>query len=771
MAARAYPPFSARRPLVCVAAAYGAGILSARFMAFRPLYGALGLAAALIFLVVFRYDRRRVYALSAAFFCAGLVYAGALLAPNAPPEGAYDITGYVSGEERLTSGGRRAVMLTDVELTDENGKAYRIGRLYWSFTPDDGEMILLTDGRQIAFSGRLYAPSPQMNPHGFDFRMYLLAQGVRSGASGCKNLRETGLERLNFTGAALRARQALEALITRVYGEHAALPKALLLGVRDEMPEDVTEQFAQSGITHILAVSGLHVGLLAGMLTLVLRALRVPRKPRFCVMLVFLALYCALLNFSAPVLRASVLFLLAEIGRLRRRRRDGLTLLASTFLLILLLRPLDLFTASFQLSFAAVLGIALLSRRFTRRLSFIRWRAARGAIAATAAAVYSTALPVAALFHRFSPIGLIASPVVCALLMPLLMLYALSLAVGALWLPAGRLIALPAIALTGGMTEIARVSAGLPFASLIVPAPNAAWFALAFVAALALSGYLLWTAKRRALACLALALLALTVDIASVRREVTYIQFSVSQQDAALLVDGRETVLFDAAQNGGDIADFLLSTGLNADTVILSHLHNDHCMGLRDLIAAGVRVGRVLLPARAEETLADPECLALLDEIERAGVPIGRYTAGDVVETPRAALTALFPDAAKTRAGADANLYAAAFLLETSGTRMLLMSDTSGIYEDYVAVPADILKVAHHGSAGSTGEKFLAAVAPAAAIVSCGPANAALPSPKLIERLDRAVPSWYRTDVSGALTITFTARGATVAPFLAARDP
>ncbi len=757
-------PFSTQRPLVCVAIAYGLGILAAGCMTYRPLYGATGLILSIVFLIVCR--SRRVYALSAALFCVGLLYAGALLTPRTPPKGAYHVTAYVSGEARLTASGRRAVMLEDVLLANENGEQYNVSKLYWSFAPqDDEEEFPLIDGRQIAFSGRLYAPSPQMNPYGFDYRLYLLTQGVASGLSGAKDLGETGESRVTFAGVMLRARQAIERHIERLFGDSAALPKALLLGVRDELPQDVIEAFKESGITHVLAVSGLHVGLLAALLAALLKLLKAPHGARLIVMSIFLFLYCALLHFSAPVLRAAILCMTTLWGKYRRRRRDGLTLLSAAFFLILLLRPLDLFSAGFQLSFIAVLGISLLRRPLWRLLRFIRFRRIRAALTVTFSAVLATALPVAELFHRLSVVGLIVSPLVCALLMPLLLLYVLALILGAVWLPIGEILAIPAIWLTDLLTSLAEAGAGTNPAAFNVPSPNALWFLLALMLALSISGYLLWKKGVKIAACLSLAVAALVVGAIKLPREVAYIQFSVGQEDAALLIDGRETVLIDCSGSGGDVADYLLSSGLSADTVILTHLHADHCMGLSDLIKAKVPVGRVLLPEGADRQLADAECLQLLGEIAEAGIPLIRVSAGDTVQTARARLVVLFPDKDKQRTGVDANLYAAALLLTVGQTRMLIMSDTDGMYENYVAVPADILKVAHHGSAGATGENFLAAVSPSVALVSCGAGNDVLPSPDLIERLDQSVPSWYRTDKDGALILSFGEGGVRVAPF------
>jgi competence protein ComEC len=151
----------------------------------------------------------------------------------------------------------------------------------------------------------------------------------------------------------------------------------------------------------------------------------------------FLLLYSALLGFPAPVVRASLLLLIFLLRRILRRAPDPLTALCAAFFAILLLRPLDLFSSSFQLSFCAVLGMVLFAPALERKLQRVQPRFLREGWVNTFSATTGTVLPAVQLFHQFSLAGLLLNPFLCAFFAVLLPLYALTLLIGCVYLPAG----------------------------------------------------------------------------------------------------------------------------------------------------------------------------------------------------------------------------------------------------------------------------------------------------------------------------------------------
>jgi len=141
----------------------------------------------------------------------------------------------------------------------------------------------------------------------------------------------------------------------------------MLLGEKESIPPTAMRDFRDCGVAHLLAVSGLHVSILVGFLQLLLK--RCSIRLRFFAICMILALYCALTCFAASTLRASVMTVCLLLGKTIGRRNDSLSVLSLAAILLTAVQPFFLFTAGFQLSFTAVLGILLLNRTLSGRFS------------------------------------------------------------------------------------------------------------------------------------------------------------------------------------------------------------------------------------------------------------------------------------------------------------------------------------------------------------------------------------------------------------------
>ena len=758
-------PFHHQRPLACAALAFGLGIGAGVSFAWRPALYALGLAAAAVATALLpRIGGKRAVGAMACFLFLGALLGGWHSHPALPEEGKYRVTGVLSCDAALRENGTAAAYLENAVIETEEGPA-RLGRLYWTYTPDAEQPFLPCEGDRVSFEGRLYHPQGRVNPHGFDFRMYLLQRGVPAGVSGARETELLGHPGRGVFSVFYHLKQHLTARVRLIFGEDSALPEALLLGQREQLPEETLKGFSDAGAAHLLAVSGLHVGLLAGLLMVPLRRFCGP-KARLYVLGAFLLAYCALLDFAAPVVRASILLLLAAWRRVIRRAPDHLTTLSAAFLFILLFRPLDLFSASFQLSFCAVLGIVTFGGSLPDPGSRGPGQAILSAWRVTAAATAGVALPTIQIFHRLSLIGLFVNPLACALFSLLLPAYLLITTVGCVWLRGGLWLAAFINPVTRGVIAAVTWLGKLPFASFRVP--SLPWYCvLAVILALALTTRYVVFSQKKKLAC---ALMALALSFGAWRltlcRDVQFIQLSAGQADAAILTDGSETVLIDTGDYGGDTAAYLLSTGRQADRLILTHLHKDHCLGVERLLEEDIPIGAVYLPEGAEEQQIDEQCLALLDALKARGVPIIHFAAGDALRLSRCVLTAAWPLPGTVRPGQDANRYSLCLMCELDGIRLLSCADIPGDYEAYAARRADILKIAHHGSKDSTGTDFLKAVSPRAAIVTASRANSRLPNPETVKRIQAENAVLYHTGKTGAVTVTVRDSKAAVTTFL-----
>lgn len=765
------------RPLVCCALLLGAGVLLGASGPFHWLWVA-GLAAACLFAVAYYVPgRKTALGIFPVFFFLGLALASFSANPARLPEGNYAFTGTVDGGVRY----REEQVACTLKNVAADGESIP-GKAYWTFYVREGEAAPeLNNGDQVSFSGKLYHPQGQQNPYGFDFDLYLKQRGVRVGLYGQEELTVSPAKSIWDGNTAFSLRTALSQALYRTMGEKASLAVVMLLGSSDPLPEEALADFRVTGTAHVLSISGLHVAYLAAGLIWILKRFRLGPRARLCILAVFLAAYSWLVGMSPPVLRSALMCLLFMGAKALGRPHDSLTTIGASFLVLLVFRPLDLLSASFQLSFGAVTGMLLLGDPLMKKLDSLfpkkkrrkekRFRQLLGKVlryvksllAAGVSAQLGIALPLAAWYQQFSLLGIFVNLLVIPYTMLLMIAYVAALflsPLGIVGIWAGQI----AACLSDGLYAIVHFGAVVPGMSLAVPSPP--WPMIIGGAAflILLSPYVVWRGIKRALALAVSAVFALGGAAALINHDVRYIQFSAGNADAAVLEDSGYTLAIDTGETGDEIASYLRAQGRGIDALVLTHLHTDHAGGIERLLEEGVPIRKAYLPEGAEAALADPEGLRQLSLLREAGIPVETLCAGEKLQTPRCALTALWPQEGKVRPGQDANDSSLAVFLQMEGVSLLSMGDLSGTYEKYAAPHADILKVAHHGSAGSTGDDFLRASSPQMAILSCN-GSGGLPSAQTLQRLEDASVPFYRTDESGALTLMIRGDGWEAIPF------
>ena len=738
----AYRP---RRWLVHLALAFGAGVYLGGGVAFIWLWPGTAALCALCAVLLRRMGKSLYLPLLALAVTLGLIRCSLSAYPVLPEEGSYQLTAVIASAPRVREkDGRVSVYLRDVRLPGDK-HAYQA---YWTYWPREADAPLPTEGQTASFSGRVYHPSGQVNPHGFDFRMYLLQKGVELGVTGCDGLTLTPGD----VPLLSRWRQAIRQRLDELLGEQSSLAAALLLDDKSDLPEDVAEDFRTAGVAHVLTVSGLHVMILFSCILLLLRRFSPSQRAVLLMGILLLGAYALLVGARASVLRAGLLMIYLQLGRMARRHRDPLTALAAAFLCILALRPLELFAAGFQMSFSAVLGLILLKDALNRGLRKLRHPLLRRLLdlyGGTLCASLAASFPVAWYYHRLSLVGLLVSPAVVAavtLLLPLLIgLLLLSIPLLSVARVLGRAVALLCSALSG----FVQACASLPFANFLIRRLPFYVLAAAVLCLVLCTRYVLLRRGKRLL--LGLGALALSVGLMLVlqNRDVRYIQLSEGSADAAIIEDGSQTLLIDVAEYGGDVAGYLLSEGRRANYVLLSHLHSDHALGLSELLRQGVPIDGVYLSTEARTTPVTESVLETLRQAEAQGIPLYYLSAGDHLALDRVSVEVLWPDSGGAAPGGDPNDFAMALLIDLDGVSMLHMSDVSGAFEMQAARPAQVLRVAHHGSASSTGQRFLEAVRPDAALISTRQA-----SEKTLSRLAEEGAMIYDTNEHGALTLT-----------------
>ena len=691
---------------------------------------------------------------AALLLCASAV--GALLGyhayhPALPKEGDYAVRARVLDEVVVDESGQVQTVLDMVTLDGQSA-----GSAYWTFYLDEGEAppTWLTPGAAVEMTARLYHPEGTVNPGGFNFQEYLLQQGIQYGLYGAEALQPAELG-FSLAGMFARARHDLSTRLMAVMGEEAgAYAAAMLLGTRDFIPENDRAAFNDLGIAHILSVSGFHVGVLAGVLLLLLRPLPLSRPWRMAIEATALAGYCLLTGGNAPVIRASLLLLWREMTRIRRRKVLPLHLLSVAALLQLLFNPAQLTSASFQLTYGAMLGLLLIFPRVKQLRAFPTRRAQKWweAFAASCSAQLGILLPQLYWFGQLPLLAVLLNIPLLFFATGLILLYWLTLA--SLPIPGLRelLGGLAALA-TRGMLAAVRALAELP-ATLWLRQPDAI-FTLGWLIVMAAAAKLLprrILRHRRRLLLLG-GLLMLTLVLPLPENTTAYTMFSVGNEDAAILQDQDMTVVIDTGSDGQAIASYLHQRRRSVDALIVTHLHIDHACGIQALLDAGIPVDVCYLPIHAEVPMIDEETLPVIAALREAGTELRYLQRGDVIALPSGRLTVLWPTE-RISALHDANDVNLALQADIAGVTLLLTGDLSWPHSRYAALPSDILQSPHHGSKDDNNAALLAAVDPQLILLS----NRLASREEHMQTLAGDIPL-YSTDRHGAVTIRFLGDG------------
>lgn len=740
-----------RRLLTHGALALSAGIFLGARLEFRALWlVALGLSCLLLALL--HSGKKPVWPgfLLSCFF-AGLSLCAYCAHPALPPEGKYQVTATVTGEAKIREeDGRIALYIRDVTLMGEGGE-YALDKLYWTYWPQE-EIAVPLDGQTVTFTGKFYHPDGQENPFGFDFRMYLLQKGAVAGISGGEDLVATPEGQTQPRDWMLRARRWIATRMQTLLQDQAPLATALLIGETEGMPEEMREGFRKAGVAHVLSVSGLHAMLIMGLIIRIMDKLQAPPKLILGITGVFLAFYSALTGSNAPILRAVLLVAYQLYARTVRRRGDHLTAWSVGLMIILFLQPLQLFSAGFQMSFGAVLGMILLYDALQVHFMRIRNERLRKVVASYAVTLCATvgaALPVIYTYNSFSLMGLLVNPLICLMTELLMLADIVLLLASCISLPLAQKMGVLIAHLSRFTVEGVGLAGEISWSAVHVP--SFPWYlAAAIVLCLILcTRYVKFTALKRVLLGGGALTVACTVMLLNANHDVRYIQLAMGNADAAVIEDGQKTIVIDTGEYGGDLSSYLLATGRRADHLILTHLHTDHALGLEYLLSENVQIGTIYLTTEAFKTEVSQRVLDLLLQSQEKGIKMQLLSAGDQIRTKRVTIDVLWPKEGSGHALKDANDCAAALLIDLDGASILHMSDLTGAYENYAAVPVDILRAAHHGSADSTRERFLSVVQPAVCLISGDS-----PSEKTLSRLANVSTMVYDTGTHGALFIT-----------------
>lgn len=646
----------------------------------------------------------------------------------------------------------------DVEAVD-HGEGFKpaSGALLVRIKQEEHRLQL---GQRIEVQGWLSAIGPTQNPGEFDYRAYLKRQGISGRISLMNRGNWRALDpapRGTFTG--LRRTIGDEAAASLQLGmpedeAQQALLDALLLGRRTGEMADLSDSFRAVGLSHVLSISGAHLGILL-FLVWALGRLLIGRPGVVTVLvLIVLVLFLLAVPWRTPIIRAAIMAAVFCFGYGFGRRLTGMQVLSTATLIVLIWKPTELFSAGFQLSFGVVGAILLFGGPVSRRILpepevkiihptgwdlLMRWLVDFFAVSLVA---FVVAMPMVMYhFQLVSPLAVLLSMLALPVLTLVLAVGYLKILAGLVSPAAGSLLAVPMAWAGDSLSALVVQAQRWPGASFMLNhQPSIAWTLTCVASVVALLNGLFFRRKAM-LACCVLLLIGWgfieqrptsVMDDAD-QPALVLNMFAVGDGSCFLIRSGDQTLMFDCGSQGyWQIGERSIVPALKAmsvdriDTLMLSHADLDHFVGVLDVMDA-VAVGQVLVsPDVLREARKSPDRAAafLVDAIRERGYEPMPIEQGWSMTMGDSRLAVLWPAAGYVSEKNNNN--ALVLAIEAAGRRILLNSDIQDdaiqrLLAQEVPINADVTDLAHHGSFVAASPAWLDAVDPSVVLQSSGP--------------------------------------------------
>ncbi len=798
-----------RLPLVPILIAYAIGLYGGQFNLPLPSQGLLLLFILLglwILLIILKRIRWASWVALSFFLFLGLFSMQSYFHPKHPPS---HISRFIGFERILLEGtidrspqrtqSRTQLLIKSHKIISGNRHISVEGHLLLFLKEQNPQLHI---GDRLRLLCRLHRPHGFRNPGVFSYERHLALERIHvvGFLSDDKMWVKVGE---GFKNPILLKIESWRDHIRDFLEKEATLPsssifQALVLGEQGNIPEEVRESFITTGIAHLLAISGDHLGIVA-LLSFSL-FLWVMKRSEFLLLslsvkkwaaaltIPCLLLYTFIAGGGISVIRATIMVITFFLSIVFDRERHLLHTLALAAFLILLFSPPSLFDVSFQLSFLAVLSILYLVPRIYRDLRREEmnippeiswkqkiWKYVKLSFIVTVVAILGTAPFVALHFNRVSLIGFLANlfivPWVGFLIVPITLIASIF---SFFFYPFASLLITVDQFLATILFKVVAFFASIPFASIYIPTPTALEIILYYLL------LFLWVHLRKGKKIKYLFVgicILLACDLAywnlkdRFRKDLTLTFIDVGHGDSILvefpkgkrmLIDGGglHEDRFDVGKNV--IAPFLWKKKIQKiDTLVLTHPDPDHLKGL-NFIASQFKIGRFWDNGLRGDSEFYLELEKTLQRRKIDRFPLNENINSQMINGVE--ISFLNPPAGSAgpvrhRNPAYLNNQSLVMRLRFKNIILLLTGDVEKEAEERMVrkgypLGAHILKVPHHGSSSSSSLIFLEKVKPDHAIISVGERTIGrLPHPEVIERYKRLGSKIFRTDKHGAITV------------------
>jgi len=641
------------------------------------------------------------------------------------------------------------------------------------FLPD--EIYKIEEGDSILVNGRISIPKGARNPGGFNFKSYYRSEGIdgyirNRDLASIKVLSKVTSNNGNIFNRLHRSIQSL--LEEHLSKSNSSLINALLLGNRSGLSEDSKDLFLKNGVVHLLAVSGLHVGYIIGILFLTGSVLQLNRKVIVYLILIGIVFYAALLGWKTPITRAVIMGSILLLGGLTERRSIPLNSLGIAALLILVIKPYALLEIGFQLSFIAVGSILFFSMRYGDSIplpnpvnlpkKLLRWVLSYSLL--TLYALIGIMPLTLFYFNSFSTGVLLLNIIVIPYVGMLIALSIIAILFSYLYQPVGAVFFSSLETLTNQLFALLSFSMNNLSKTIIIG--SFPWYLLLLLFGLTITfGFIATVNGRKRMIIFLLLISNIMIWRSATRfRGSEVIFMNVGQGDAAF-IEGFQSknILIDTGRSDYGvksgkyaIGPYLRSKGIHRINYLLfTHADSDHTGGAR-YIMDSFEVETLLLGIDSPSSNSFEEILYIA---KNKDIPVKKVALGDKIKLGENSEMQVMnpPNNYIIPVNETGNNSSVVIRYKFGNSSILFAGDIEVLSEEIISnselfLVSNLLKVPHHGSKSSSSKLFLGKVSPTDAIISVGSDNPyGHPSQSVVERYQKNRIRVHRTDKDDAI--------------------
>lgn len=659
------------------------------------------------------------------------------------------------------------------------------------------KFILLTKNKEIEYGNKIklegtyIKPSKSRNYRGFDYSNYLKTENIYGTIEQNGKIELIKEKNINYLFINLyKVKNKIIKNINNKFPEETrGVVLGILLGDKSSIEEDVRQNFADSSLSHILAVSGTHISYVVICISVLFKKLKLNKNIRKVLTSLVLFMYLYLVDFSVSATRAVIMSTIVIMQMLFYRKQDTITTIAFSSIIILINNPYSILNIGFLLSYGGTIGIILFVNRISiesKEDFFQRFKSYLKDICIVTISAQTIIMPIIIYYFNTISFTFIISNIIASLIIgPIIMIGLVIIAISFFKIPIISLIIRFYNILIVILVRTADIISKIPMSKIYLKTPTTLeiifYYSVVFLIALLI--YIKKSNRKfikktiqidiynlknffinnRNKVLIFISIVSL-ISITSIKipKELKINFIDVGQGDSCLIttpqnkkviVDSGGSESYDVGKNV--LLPYLLDKRITKiDYIMISHFDTDHCKGF-EYVLENIKVKNVIISKQSETSENFKQIMKIIRKkrinliIVQKGskIKIDNFTTVDI----------LSPQSENIADNMNDNSIVAKF--EAYNFSILFTGDASEkiekeLIKEKINLKSDILKVSHHGSKTGTSEEFLKSVKPKIALIGVGENNKfGHPTKDVIKRLTENKIKIYRTDTDGEIRI------------------